>query len=90
MDAWHAALVRLVPGRDVNQYVFNEVLKGQFLDRLRIRVLDPVKFPSGALYFDARWRGQQQEGPSVIHNNYIIGRDRKLARFRQHGLWYLD
>ena len=89
IDAWHSALVHSVPGRDVNQYLFNDVLKGQFLAKLRVRILDPIKFPSGALYFDARWREEQNEGPAVVHNNYIIGRERKLARFKRLGLWYL-
>ena len=92
MSAWHEALVRVVPGRDVNQYLFNEALHSHFLDpgKLRVRVLDPQKFPSGALYFDAKWRVEQEEAPAVVHNNYVVGRERKLARFKREGLWYLS
>ena len=88
MAEWHAALTRLGSGRDVNQYVFNEVLRG-FLTVVRVRVLDAGLFPSGALYFDARWRDRNPD-VAVVHNNYIIGRERKLRRFRELGLWFLD
>ena len=89
MTAWHDALFRLAPGRDVNQYIFNEVLKTQFLQRMRVRVLNPMHFPSGALYFHSDWRLEQTEEPCVIHNNFIVGRERKLTRFKTHNLWYL-
>jgi rhamnogalacturonan II specific xylosyltransferase len=90
MAAWHEALFRLTPGRDVNQYVFNEVLRDQFLSQLRVRVLPAEAFPSGALYFNQNWREELAGPPSVVHNNFIIGRERKLRRFKDLGLWLID
>ena len=56
--------------------------------RVRVYVLPDVKFPSGALYFDAQWRARQSQPPAVVHNNFIVGPDRKRDRFKRLGLWF--
>ena len=56
--------------------------------RVRVYVLPDAKFPSGALYFDAQWRARQSQPPAVVHNNFIVGPDRKRDRFKRLGLWF--
>ncbi|KAH7301404.1 hypothetical protein KP509_23G024400 [Ceratopteris richardii] len=50
-------------------------------------LLPQEAFPCGGLYFgNAAWRSETEGRHAIIHNNYIVGFDNKLERFRQFGL----
>jgi hypothetical protein len=51
-----------------------------------VSVLPAAVFPNGRDYFDRNRRS----GALMVHNNWISGLERKIARFRQHGLWNLS
>ncbi len=56
--------------------------------------LDSDKFPHGQKYFGSQltFRSEMDLSkvhPAVVHNNYIIGKDNKLKRFKHFGLWYI-
>ncbi|KAH7301403.1 hypothetical protein KP509_23G024300 [Ceratopteris richardii] len=54
-------------------------------------LLPQVAFPCGGLYFgNGGWRTKTEGRHAIIHNNYIVGFDSKLKRFREFGLWYVD
>ena len=77
----------------LNQPIFNTVLRSKELPPIRHGGLDESKFPSGRLYFD-EWvkEGREEEKQKkkevvFVHNNFIVGHDAKKERFEKHGLW---
>ncbi|KAL3785278.1 hypothetical protein ACHAW5_008292 [Stephanodiscus triporus] len=77
----------------LNQPIFNTVLRSSKLPKIRHSGLGEMEFPPGRLYFD-QWvkeggesERQKKEETMVVHNNYIIGHDAKMKRFEEHGLW---
>lgn len=50
---------------------------------LRVSALPESDFPSGVTYFTK----SIAVTPVVVHNNYIIGSEMKIMRFRLYGLW---
>ena len=79
----------------LNQPIFNTVLRSPELPKIRHGGLGEVEFPPGRLYFD-QWAKEGGGGElerrkkaktMVVHNNYIIGHDAKRKRFEEHGLW---
>ncbi|XP_039069214.1 UDP-D-xylose:L-fucose alpha-1,3-D-xylosyltransferase MGP4-like [Hibiscus syriacus] len=54
-------------------------------------LLPQAAFPTGGLYFKNKTWVQQTRGMHVIiHNNYILGFEKKTKLFRDHGLWLVD
>lgn len=54
-------------------------------------LLPQTAFPSGGLYFtNETWVKETKGKHAIIHNNYIIGYDEKMKRFRDFGLWLVD
>ena len=50
----------------------------------------PMKyFPSGNIYFESMSKVERDE-VVVLHNNYIVGKDRKIQRFKSFDLWAQD
>ncbi|XP_071477387.1 uncharacterized protein [Diadema antillarum] len=75
-----------------DQRVLNNLLKkDRYQQGLKRAVMDPTLFPNGNLFFDPKWRAANSGVETVmVHNNWIIGHDLKVERFKQEGLWYLD
>jgi len=68
---------------------------------LRVNVLDRNHFLSGFYYFDKYGRrlpkfcddskpSNKFICPLVVHNNWIIGKEAKIYRFREHLMWLYD
>lgn len=54
-------------------------------------LLPQSAFPTGGLYFKNQSWVQETKGKHVIiHNNYITGFEKKIKRFREFDLWYVD
>lgn len=53
---------------------------------LNVKQFSKELFPSGFDYF----QDYMQEQACVIHNNYIIGIDKKIERFKEFNLWMND
>ena len=64
-----------------DQGVINETISD-------IGTLDPSSYPNGHRYFNEREKCD--EIPILIHNNWIVGLNPKIERFKKHGLWYID
>jgi hypothetical protein len=64
----------------LNQPIFNKILHKS---RLKHKALPLREFPSGKLYFQQKRR----DGVVIVHNNFIIGKDKKIDRFKDIGLW---
>jgi len=68
---------------------------------LRVNVLDRHHFVSGVEYFEKSGRifpepsndsetSNKSANPLVVHNNWIVGREAKIYRFREHLMWLYD
>ncbi|CAL0329821.1 unnamed protein product [Lupinus luteus] len=54
-------------------------------------LLPQAAFPTGGLYFKNKTWVKETKGLHVIiHNNYIVGFEKKIKRFRDYGLWLVD
>ena len=68
----------------------NKLLIEKPVPKVKFEVLDPDHFVSGRFYFNESWRkANPHVKPVVLHNNWIIGRDVKVERFKQIGKWFL-
>ena len=68
---------------------------------LRVNVLDKNQFLSGVNYFEKSKRKfpklsdgckplNESKCPLVVHNNWIVGKEAKIYRFREHLMWLYD
>ncbi|KAL9180405.1 hypothetical protein ACHAXT_008375 [Thalassiosira profunda] len=83
----------LISSSQLNQPIFNTLLRSDELPEVRHGGLDETAFPPGRLYFD-EWvmeggetERQKKKNTMVVHNNYIVGHDAKKERFQEHKLW---
>lgn len=54
-------------------------------------LLPQEAFPTGGLYFKNKTWVKETKGKHVIiHNNYIVGFEKKIKRFRDYGFWLVD
>ena len=78
-----------------NQKALNRALKNLKQDNLiQVGHLDKYKFPCGIYYFERfkrMWAGDNTCTDCVIvHNNWIMGKQAKVYRFKEHLLWTVD
>jgi hypothetical protein len=69
------------PGKMDDQGVINETISD-------IGTLDPASYPNGYRYFSER--DKCDKIPILIHNNWIVGLNPKIERFKKHGMWYIN
>ncbi|KAL1546376.1 UDP-D-xylose:L-fucose alpha-1,3-D-xylosyltransferase mgp4 [Salvia divinorum] len=73
-----------------DQPAFNWALN-KTAGQVNVYLLPQKAFPTGGLYFRNKTWARETEGMHVIiHNNYIIGFEKKTKRFRDYGLWLVD
>ena len=84
---------------DSEQKILTELIyRKQYRREALFRLLPSKQFPSGLHYFN--WHSElvdsdQEDGkvgnfssPTVIHNNFLVGKDMKRTRFQRYGLWF--
>ena len=64
----------------LNQPIFNKIIHKS---NVKHKALPLIEFPSGKLYFQEKKR----HDVAIVHNNFIIGKDKKIQRFKDVGLW---
>ncbi|KAJ3090265.1 hypothetical protein HK102_004281 [Quaeritorhiza haematococci] len=57
---------------------------------VRYRILDPLLYPNGFVYFVSRLPRLYGVMPLVVHANWITSSEHKRYRLREAGLWYID
>ncbi|CAA0830659.1 UDP-D-xylose\\x3aL-fucose alpha-1-3-D-xylosyltransferase MGP4 [Striga hermonthica] len=73
-----------------DQPAFNWALN-KTAGQVDVYLLPQKAFPTGGLYFKNKtWVKETQGMQVIIHNNYIIGFEKKTKRFREYGLWLAD
>ena len=72
---------------DSEQKILTNLIYGKQYRATNVSVflLPSSLFPSGNRYFRST---ASVETPSIVHNNFIIGKEAKKARFERHGLWF--
>lgn len=46
-------------------------------------------FPNGKTYYELEDKNQLKETAYILHNNWMIGIDNKMNKFKEEGYWYL-
>ncbi|XP_038044160.1 UDP-D-xylose:L-fucose alpha-1,3-D-xylosyltransferase 1-like [Patiria miniata] len=72
-----------------DQVVMNHLIRTKKVPRLQVRVLNWDRFPNGKLFFNETWRRERSDFV-VVHNNWIVGHDTKVERFRNLNMWLVD
>jgi rhamnogalacturonan II specific xylosyltransferase len=83
MRLWEASLKERL---DIDQTAFNKVYRNS---SIHLKPLDRNLFPSGNLYFD-QFSDAKRKNVIIVHNNYIVGHEKKLKRFEKFKLWFSD
>jgi len=74
-------------GGTSDQKVLNIVIQET---KPNIEILDLKDYPNGSRYFNNIDLIYKDYKPKIIHNNYIIGTQNKIDRFKKHNLWFLN
>jgi len=82
---------KLLAKPQLNQPIFNDLLHKHpaVTPAVKHTGLPSPLFPGGRDYFDIFSEDQRNEVVAV-HNNYIIGHDKKKRQFKEYGLWLAD
>ncbi|KAM3282443.1 UDP-D-xylose:L-fucose alpha-1,3-D-xylosyltransferase MGP4 [Capsicum chacoense] len=73
-----------------DQPAFNWALN-KTVAQVDMYLLPQSAFPTGGLYFRNKTWVKETKGMHVLlHNNYIVGFEKKTKRFRDYGLWLVD
>ncbi|XP_059312548.1 UDP-D-xylose:L-fucose alpha-1,3-D-xylosyltransferase MGP4 [Lycium ferocissimum] len=73
-----------------DQPAFNWALM-KTAEQVDMYLLPQSGFPTGGLYFrNKTWVKETKGMHVIIHNNYIVGFEKKTKRFRDYGLWLVD
>ena len=57
---------------------------------IKVGLFNNYEYPNGYRYFNNLNTIYRDYKPHIIHNNYIKGLDKKIDRFKKHGLWFVD
>lgn len=55
---------------------------------LTVGLLDHVEAPGGGLFFDGGLDRAERAFARLAHNNFVVGKRKKLDRFEKYGLWF--
>ncbi|KAJ3676267.1 hypothetical protein LUZ60_003679 [Juncus effusus] len=73
-----------------DQPAFNWALN-KTASQVDMYLLPQAAFPTGGLYFrNKTWVKETKGMHVIIHNNYIVGFEKKIKRFKDYGLWLVD
>ncbi|XP_020867638.1 UDP-D-xylose:L-fucose alpha-1,3-D-xylosyltransferase 3-like [Arabidopsis lyrata subsp. lyrata] len=73
-----------------DQPAFNWALH-KTANQVDVYLLPQSAFPSEGLYFkNETWVNETKGKHVIVHNNYIIGYERKIKRFQYFNLWLVD
>jgi hypothetical protein len=55
--------------------------------KINIDTFDMMNYPNGFRYFNHHNKFKNKK-PKMIHNNYIVGGENKIKRFKKYNLWF--
>lgn len=92
LDKVHNTMVKNTKSRPekskelADQGVFGKMLKKE---NIQFDTLDLYDFPNGKRYFDNVNTVYKNRIPKIVHNNFIIGLNNKINRFKKYNLWFI-
>ena len=78
---------KLKQGGGADQRALNIAIKDI---KPNIKILDLKDYPNGARYFNNIDTIYKDYKPKIIHNNYIVGTQNKINRFKKYNLWFIN
>lgn len=66
-----------------DQLIVNEIALKKYRDN--IALLSPDLFPNGHVYYNEG----KKENAYIVHNNWMVGVNTKIAKFKEEGLWFI-
>lgn len=75
---------RLKENIQLNQPIFNSILRKMDVNVMQ---LSRTEFPSGDLFFSNKLQMQSKKNVVIVHNNFIVGKQKKIQRFKDTHLW---
>ena len=69
-----------------DQALINKLVKK---NNIKYKLLPWKKYCNGDLYFNKKKKYFKKRKPLVLHNNFIVGLEAKINRFKKHGLWFI-
>lgn len=73
-----------------DQKVINSVSSWGYKNLIKPLVLPEKLFPNGRVYFLDQQPQTTQDTPVIVHNNFLLGLESKIHRFRENFLWLSD
>jgi hypothetical protein len=46
-------------------------------------------FPNGKVYYETGDKESLKESAYIVHNNWMVGIETKINKFKEEGYWYL-
>lgn len=68
---------------DDDQLIANRIGLSKYNDH--VAILSEDLFPNGNVYY----LQNRKENAMIVHNNWMVGVDTKIEKFKEEGLWYL-
>jgi hypothetical protein len=68
---------------DDDQLIMNRIALSKYNDH--IAVLSEDLFPNGNAYYQQG----KKENAMIVHNNWMVGVETKIQKFKEEKLWYL-
>lgn len=82
----------LLTSKDASRSGADQGIINKFNDSNIINVLSVEEFPNGLVWWgtnDSKPLDFDRNKSYMVHNNYIIGLDNKVKRFKESGLWFI-
>jgi hypothetical protein len=70
-----------------DQILLNRLLDGPY--KGNFEQLSQHEFPNGKIFYDPSFKNDLKKTAYLVHNNWIIGIDEKISRFKDEGYWFL-
>lgn len=70
-----------------DQILLNRFLEGPYKDNFE--QLPQREFPNGKIFYEPNLKAELRESAYMVHNNWIIGIDEKISRFKAEGYWFI-
>lgn len=84
-------LIAWIGDYQITHAAFDSFIMSEISFQVDMYLLPQKAFPTGGLYFKNKTWVQETKGMHVIiHNNYILGFEKKTKRFHDYGLWLVD
>lgn len=68
---------------DDDQLIMNHIGLSKY--RQHIKLLSKELFPNGRMYYQEN----KKENAMIVHNNWMVGVENKILKFREEGLWFI-